>query len=102
MAVEREKFYECEVKRRQLKAAGGDEPFWKVKTIADALIDNDTEFRCKFCGGPLKVFHRSGENAPPPHVEHKLRSDAEYCSAGLYFLKATDGREARMSQAPVH
>ena len=31
MAVEREKIYECEVKRRRVKAGGGYEPFWKVK-----------------------------------------------------------------------
>ena len=37
MAVEREKFYECEVKRRRVRASGGYEPFWKVKTIAEAL-----------------------------------------------------------------
>jgi hypothetical protein len=101
MAVERERFYECEVKRRRVKATGGYEPFWKVKPIADALVDNDTEFRCKSCGGPLKVFRRNTENAPPPHVEHKLKSDSEYCAAGLHFLKATDGREPRPSQSPV-
>ena len=36
MAVERERFYECEVKRRRVRAAGGYEPFWKVKPIAVA------------------------------------------------------------------
>ena len=35
--------------------------------------------------------------ARPPHIEHKLKSDSEYCAAGMYFLKATDGREARPS-----
>jgi len=52
MAVEREKIYECEVKRRRIKAGGGYEPFWKVKPVADALVDNDTEFRCKDCFAP--------------------------------------------------
>jgi len=33
MAVEREKFYECEVKRRRVKATGGYEPVWKVKIV---------------------------------------------------------------------
>jgi len=99
--TEREKFYECEVKRRRVRAAGGYEPFWKVKLIADALVDEDTEFRCKHCGGPVKLFRRRVENAPPPHIEHKLKSDSEYCCAGLHFLKATDGREARMSSSPV-
>jgi hypothetical protein len=35
--TEREKFYECEVKRRRVRASGGYEPFWKVKAIAEAL-----------------------------------------------------------------
>lgn len=102
MAVaERERFYECEVKRRRVRASGGYEPFWKVKPIADALMDEDTEFRCKDCGGAVKLFRRHTKNAPPPHIEHKLKSDSEYCTAGLHFLKATDGREPRMSSAPV-
>jgi hypothetical protein len=41
------------------------------------------------------------KNAPPPHLEHKLKTDSEHCCAGLHFLKATDGRIARMSSAPV-
>ena len=45
MAVEREKIYECEVKRRRVKVGGGYEPFWKVKPVAVALADSDTEFR---------------------------------------------------------
>jgi len=102
MAVaEREKFYVCEVKRRRVRAAGGYESFWKVKPILEALIDEDTEFRCKDCGGAVKLFRRHVKNAPPPHIEHKLKSDSEYCSAGMHFLKATDGRESRLSSAPV-
>ncbi len=101
MAVEREKFYECEVKRRRVRATGGYEPFWKVKLLAEALIDSDTEFRCKDCSGAVKLFRRHVENAPPPHIEHKLKSDSEYCSSGIHFLKATDGRLPRMSQSPV-
>jgi hypothetical protein len=101
MAAEREKFYECEVKRRRVKATGGYEPFWKVKAIAEALDDNDTEFRCMSCGGAVKLFKRRSEDGPATHIEHKLKSDSEYCSAGMYFLKATDGRQARPSQSPV-
>jgi hypothetical protein len=100
MAVEREKFFECEVKRRRVRAGGGYEPFWKVKTIAEALEDNDTEFRCMSCGGPVKLFKRRSEDGAS-HIEHKHKSDSEYCSAGMYFLKATDGRQARPSQTPV-
>ena len=98
---EREKFYECEVKRRRVRASGGYEPFWKVKAISEALVDEDTEFRCKDCGGAVKLFRRYVKNAPPPHLEHKLKTDSEHCCAGLHFLKATDGRVARMSSAMV-
>jgi hypothetical protein len=100
-APEREKFYTCEVKRRRVRAGGGYEPFWKIKLIAEALVDEDTEFRCKDCGGAVKLYRRFTKDAPPAHLEHKLKSDSEHCAAGLHFLKATDGREARMSSAPV-
>jgi len=101
MAIEREKFYECEVKRRRVRAAGGYEPFWKVKTIAEALDDNDTEFRCMSCGGAVKLFKRRSEEGPATHIEHKHKTDSEYCAVGMYFLKATDGRLARPSSSPV-
>jgi hypothetical protein len=65
------------------------------------LEDNDTEFRCMSCNGPVKLFKRRSEDGPATHIEHKLKSDSEYCSAGLYFLKATDGRIARLSASPV-
>ena len=46
MAAESEKIYECQVKRRRLKLGGGYEPFWKLKSVIEALSDDDTEFRC--------------------------------------------------------
>lgn len=101
MAPEREKMYECEVRRRRLKAGGGYEPYWKVKSVADALVDEDTEFRCKDCGGAVKLMGRNGKNGTLPYAEHKLASDAEFCPSGLLFKKATDGREARLSTHPV-
>jgi hypothetical protein len=102
MAAEREaKLYECEVKRRRVKAGGGYEPFWKVKPVAEALVDADTEFRCKDCGGELKLFRTHKAGGPAPHAEHKRRADSEYCPAGMYFQKATDGRTPRPSSHPV-
>ena len=86
---------------RRVRAAGGYEAFWKVKPIAVALEDNDTEFRCMNCGGAVKLYKRRSEDGPATHIEHKLKSDSEYCSAGMYFLKATDGRLARLSSTPV-
>jgi hypothetical protein len=89
------------VKRRRVRATGGYESFWKVKPITVALEDNDTEFRCMSCGGAVKVFKRRSEDGPATHIEHKLKNDSEYCAAGMYFLKATDGRLSRPSATPV-
>ncbi len=101
MAVEREKMYECEVKRRRVKEGGGYEPFWKVKEVAVALSDSDTEFRCKDCYGEVKLLGRNGKAGTIPYVEHKLTSDSEFCISGLLFKKATDGREPKTSAKPV-
>ena len=76
--AEREKMYECEVKRRRVKEGGGYEPFWKIKKVADALVDLDTEFRCKDCAGEVKVLGRRNKLGPPEDVEHKLTTDSEY------------------------
>jgi hypothetical protein len=101
MAAEREKMYECEVKRRRTKDGGGYEPFWKVKNVAVALSDSDTEFRCKDCFGAVKLLGRNGKVGTVPYVEHKLPADSEYCPGGLLFKKATDGREPKLSAHPV-
>jgi hypothetical protein len=101
MAVEREKIYECEVKRRRVKVGGGYEPFWKVKPVAAALEDSDTEFRCKDCFGVVKLLGRNGKTGTVPYVEHKSPADSEYCAGGMLFKKATDGREPRHSENPV-
>ena len=101
MAIEREKIYECEVKRRRVKVGGGYEPFWKVKTVADALADSDAEFRCKDCFGEVKLLGRNNKTGGPPYVEHKSHADSEYCANGLHFRRATDGREAKSSDHPV-
>jgi hypothetical protein len=100
MAAEREKMYECEVRRRRLKSGGGYEPYWKVKPVAEALVDEDTEFRCKDCHGPLKL-HRRHTAGTTSHVEHKLKTDSEHCTSGVRFSLAADGREHRLSGSPV-
>ena len=96
------KLYECEVKRRRVRAAGGYEPFWKIKTVVDAIMDADTEFRCKDCFGEVKLFKIQKAGGPAPHAEHKHKHDSEYCPAGLHFRAATDGRAPRPSAHPVH
>lgn len=99
---EREKIYECEVKRRRLaEGKSGYETFWKTKSVQEALDDNDSEFRCKDCHGAVKLFRRRVAGSPGSHVEHTNRPDAEYCSGGMLFRQATDGREPRLSEAPV-
>ena len=101
MAVEREKIYECEVKRRRVAAAGGYEPFWKLKSVADLVSDADLEFRCKDCHGEVKIMGRNSKTGAPPYVEHKLPADSEFCANGMLFRRATDGREARLSAKPI-
>jgi hypothetical protein len=96
-----EKLYECEVKRRRVRASGsGYEPFWKVKNLEEALGDGDTEFRCKDCHGAVKVHKRHVANGPASHAAHKLKSDAEHC-AGVLVREAAEGRAARLSSSPV-
>ncbi len=93
--------YECEVKRRRVKDGGGYEPFWKVKKVADALVDGDTEFRCKDCRGEVKVLGKVSKLGTPAYVEHKVPADADFCPSGLGFRRATDGRVSRWSNHPV-
>jgi hypothetical protein len=100
--VSETKLYECEVKRRRVRANGGYEPFWKIKNVGVALTDADTEFRCKDCFGELKLVRSHKVGGPGPHAEHKRRVDSEYCIAGIYFRNATDGRDPRPSAHPVH
>lgn len=97
MAVVREKLFQCEVQRRRVRAAGGYEFFWKVKSVADAVVDGDTAFRCMDCHGSVKLFNR----AAPPHVEHRSGHDAEFCVSSVLFKQATDGRVARLAPSPV-
>jgi hypothetical protein len=101
MAAEREKMFECEVRRRRVKAGGGYESFWKVKNVAVALSDSDTDFRCKDCFGAVKLLGRNGKEGTVPYVEHKLAADAEFCPSGLLFKKATDGRVSKPAAQPV-
>ena len=100
-AKEREKMFECEVKRRRVRTGGGYEPFWKVKAVDEALVDGDTEFRCKECGGAVKLHRKRVETGPASHAEHLHRTDSEYCVAGLHFRQAADGRVSRSSANPV-
>ena len=97
-----EKLYECEVKRRRVRANGpGYEPFWKVKTVLEAVVDGDTDFRCKDCHGAVKLTKRNTATGTIAHVEHKSRIDAEHCVGAARFQQATDGRSARLSAQPV-
>jgi hypothetical protein len=49
-----------------------------------------------------RPYHRHHvPDSRPPHIAHKLKSDSEYCPAGIFFRKATDGRQPRLSAHPV-
>jgi hypothetical protein len=100
MAIVREKLFECHVQRRRVRAAGGYEFYWKVKSVAEAVTDGDTGFRCMGCHGSVKLYNRA---APPnvAHVEHRSANDAEFCSCSIRFQQATDGRIARITPSPV-
>lgn len=97
----KERIYECEVKRRRKSPEGKYSSFWKVKAVATAIEDEDSEFRCKDCHGRVKLFRRRVANAAAPHIEHFERKDSEYCPAGMYFQQASDGRAPRLSENPV-
>ena len=99
--VEGEKIYECEVKRRRIAAKGGYEPFWKVKNVGEAIIDGDTEFRCKDCHGSLKLHKQRVQSGAPAYAEHTSKHDSAYCPGTTQFHAATDGRAMRFSEAPV-
>ena len=77
MAAESEKIYECQVKRRRLKLGGGYEPFWKLKSVTEALSDADTEFRCSECTGAVRAAPlpcgRRASAVPHPQVQERLR-----------------------------
>lgn len=96
----KEKIYECEVKRIRV-LQGVRSSFWKVKTVREAVEDNDAEFRCKECHGQVKLLKRHVAHAAAPHVEHVSRLDSEFCPEGMYFKAATDGRVPRLSESPV-
>jgi len=97
----REKFFECEAKRRRRTDTGALQSFWKLKSVQESVEDEDKEHRCKDCHGRVKLFRRRLPNGPPSHVEHLTKEDSEYCVAGLHFRRATDGRTPRMSEHPV-
>lgn len=99
--VEKERIYECEVKRYKVDLSKRRTPFWKVKSVAEAVVDNDTEFRCKDCHGPVRIHRKHVAHGPAPHVEHLVHEDSEYCIAGMHFNRATDGRTHRISADPV-
>jgi hypothetical protein len=95
-----EKLYECEVKRQRV-IEGERVSFWKTKSVREALMDEDTDFRCNDCHGAVKLFRKHVDHGAAPHAEHKSKQDSEFCIAGFYFRQAKDGRTPRMSAFPV-
>ncbi len=92
-----EKIYECEVKK--LFMQGGVKRWeWVISSVADAIRDGASEFRC--CHGAVRLHGKHVAHGPAPHVEHKSHQDSDYCPAGIYF-RQNPGREPRLSNSPV-
>jgi hypothetical protein len=94
-----ENIYKCEVKKMYLRD-GVKQLEWKTMSVADAIRDRVTEFRCKDCHGAVRLHGRHIAKGPAPHVEHKSKQDSEYCPAGMYF-RQQPGREPKLSSMPV-
>ena len=94
-----ERIYQCEVKKL-FSRYGAKRWEWVMSSVADALRDGVSEFRCKDCHGAAKLHGKHVAHGPSPHVEHKSRQDSEYCPAGMYF-RQNRGREPRLSLQPV-
>jgi hypothetical protein len=94
-----ERIYHCEVKKLFKR---GDEKVWEWVTmsVADAIRDEVTTFRCKDCHGAVQLHGRHVAHGPAPHVEHRSRQDSEYCPAGMYF-RQNPGRIPCLSTAPM-
>ena len=90
-----EKIYECEVKKLFIRE-GLKKWEWVKASVADAIQDGATQFRCKDCHGHVKLHGKHVAHGPAPHVEHKSRQDSEYCPSGFYF-RQRPGRISRLS-----
>src|ERR1039457_1624570 len=101
MAAESEKIYECQVKRRRLKLGGGYEPFWKLKSVIEALSDDDTEFRCPDCTGAVRLHRRYVVDAPLPYTPQNPKPPPGYPPAAPFSPKPPAGPHPRLSQHPV-
>jgi hypothetical protein len=94
-----EKIYSCEV-RKLFVRAGEKRSEWVIVSVADAIRDSATHFRCKDCHGAVRLHGRNVQHGPAPHIEHRSRQDSEYCPAGMYF-RQHPGRVPRKSLMPV-
>jgi len=61
MAVEREKIYECEVKRRRVKEGGGTVPYVEHKSPSDS----------EYCASGM-LFKKATDGREPRHSEHPV------------------------------
>ena len=82
--------------RREYKVDGGTEWKWKEVSVVEAIGAASNDIRCAYCYGAVRIHQQQVEHGPRDHVEHRLRSDSEYCRGGSYFLG-----EHRMSLQPV-
>jgi hypothetical protein len=94
-----EEVYECEVKKLFMRN-GVKRWEWVISTVADAIRDGASEFRCKDCPGAVRLHGKHVAHGPAPRVEHKSLQDSEYCPAEIYF-RQNPGREPRISSSPI-
>jgi len=88
-----ERIYQCEVKK--LFSRNGEKRWeWVTSSVADALRDGVSEFRCKDCHGAVRLHGKHVAHGPAPHVEHKSRQDSEYCPSGMYYRQHPGPRTA--------
>jgi hypothetical protein len=99
MRTESERIYECQAKVL-FKRDGLRYRQWVVRNVADAILGELKDFRCKDCYGAVRLHGKHVAHGAAPYVEHKFREDSEYCPGGKYF-RQNPGRTPRISQNPV-
>lgn len=80
----KEKIYECEVKRPHQKKDG--QRYWAWIQREVSLVGDTDPVRCYECKGKVRIHRKRKANGPKDHVEHIRREDSEGCSLGDYFM----------------
>ena len=95
-----DEIYQVEVKKRFRTADEQNELRWVVRPVAEVIMAAAVEYRCKDCGGKVRLHGKHVPNGPASHAEHMSRQDSEYCPVGMHF-RQNSGRSPRRSHNPV-